>query len=79
MAENEYGAPVFVRIDEYKDVLDVMELIRDKITEAKDILGKITDLRNEEDAEIELWDSTISEVEKQIEHTDKMLFEPQHM
>ena len=77
--ENEYGAPVFVRIDEYKDVLDVMELIRDKIGEAKDILGKITELRNEEDAEIELWDSTIREVEKKIEHTDRMLFEPQHM
>ena len=76
--ENEYGAPVFVRIDEYKDVLDVMDLIKDKIAEAKDILGKITDLRNEEDAEIELWNSTINDVEKKIEHTDRMLFEPQH-
>ena len=33
--EREEGMPVYVRIEEYKDVLDVMNLIKSKIAEAK--------------------------------------------
>ena len=39
--------PVFVKIEEYKDVLDVLELIKNKIIQAKDVLGKINELKNE--------------------------------
>jgi len=37
--------PVFVKIDEYKDVLDVIDLIRNKVDQAKDIMGKINELK----------------------------------
>ncbi|MBS3098372.1 hypothetical protein J4209_06280 [Candidatus Woesearchaeota archaeon] len=73
----EPGAPVFVRIDEYKDVLDVMGLIKDKLNEARETLGRINELKNEEDSELELWDTTLEEIEKKVEAIDKNLFEPQ--
>ena len=78
MAE-EYGReemPVFVKIDEYKDVLDVMNMIKNKIEEAKEILGKINELKNEEDAELELWHAGLDEVERKVAFVDKALFEP---
>ena len=58
------GMPVFVRIEEYKDVLDVMNMIKNKIEDAKEILGKINELKNEEDAELELWHTGLEEVER---------------
>ena len=71
------GAPVFVRIDEYKDVLEIMGLIKDKLNEARDTLGKINELKNEEDSELEIWNTTLEDIEKKIEQIDKELFEPE--
>ena len=74
--ERSEGMPVYVRIEEYKDVLDVMNLIKSKIAEAKETLAKLNDLKNEEDAELELWHTTLEEVERKVDFADKALFEP---
>lgn len=74
--EREEGVPVYVRIDEYKDVLDVMNLIKSKIAEAKETLAKLNDLKNEEDAELDLWHTSLEEVERKVDFADKALFEP---
>lgn len=71
--------PVFVRIEEYRDVLDIVNMIKNKIEEAKETLGKIHELKNEEDAELELWHTGIEEVERKIMFVDKTLFEPSQM
>ena len=70
-------APVFVKIDDYKDVLDVLDLIKDKLGEAKRTLADINELKNDEDSEIELWSSTLNEIEKKLGDIDRTLFEPE--
>lgn len=72
----EENMPVYVRIEEYKDVLDVMNLIKSKIAEAKETLAKLNDIKNEEDAELELWHTNLEEVERKVDFADKALFEP---
>jgi hypothetical protein len=74
--EREEGMPVYVRIEEYKDVLDVMNLIKSKIAEAKETLAKLNDLKNDEDAELDLWHTSLEEVERKVDFADKALFEP---
>jgi predicted nuclease with TOPRIM domain len=76
MEEIRAGSPVFVKIDEYKDVLEIIGIIKDKIEDARTTLGKINDLKNEEDAELELWNSKLEEIEKKIDFIDTTLFEP---
>lgn len=75
--EREIGAPVFVRVDEYKDVLDIMGIIKDKLSEARNTLGRINELKNEEDSELDLWNTSLEEIERKIEHIDKTLFQPE--
>ncbi len=69
--------PIFVKIDEYKDILDVISLIKSKITESKTILARINELKNAEDSEIEVWTNELEEVERKIEFVDRTLFEPE--
>ena len=71
------GAPVFVKIDEYKDILDVLDLIKDRLAEAKRTLADINELKNDEDAELELWSSTLNEIENKLDDIDRSLFEPE--
>ena len=71
------GAPVFVRIDEYKDVLGIVGLIKDKLNEARDTLGRINELKNNEDSELDMWETALEEIEKKVEQIDNELFEPE--
>ena len=77
MREQRSGMPVFVKVDEYKEILDVLDMAKAKIKEIRDTLGSINSLRNEEDAELAMWNSTINEIEKKIESIDKIMFEPE--
>jgi len=70
--------PVFVKIEEYNDVLSLMRTIRKKLDEAKGTLLKIHDLKNEEDHQLEMWQNTLAEVEKKIDFVDHSLNEPQN-
>ena len=69
--------PVFVKIDEYDDILNVINLIKNKIDQAKNLLGKIDELKNEEDAELDLWKANLEEVEKRVNSINNSLFEPE--
>jgi len=70
-------APVFVKIEDYKDILDILELLKDRLEEAKRTLADINELKNDEDAELDMWGSTLSEIGKKLDSIDRTLFEPE--
>lgn len=75
MKDQRGGASVFVKIDEYKEILDVLDLVKGKISDIRETLAGINELRNKEDAEISVWSSTLEDIEKKIDDIDKMMFE----
>jgi hypothetical protein len=68
--------PVYVKIEDYKEVLDIMNLIKTKINEAKKVLNNIYDIKNQEDAELDDWSNELEEVERKVNFIDNALFEP---
>ena len=68
--------PVFVKVEDYKDALDMMNIIRLKIEDAKKTLERVHELKSEEETELELWHTTIEEVERKIDFIDKTLSDP---
>jgi len=66
-------APVFVKIDEYKNVLDIIQVLRGKVRESKNLLESLHKMKMEEDSELEEWSSELDEIEKRIESIDKNL------
>jgi len=75
MREN--SVPVFIKIDEYKEIIEIMKLIKNKLEEAKKILYKINELKNKEDAELNEWNSNINEIERKIEEIDSSVLGPE--
>lgn len=69
--------PVFVKVDKYDDVLELIKTIQNKLDEAKRTLLKINDLKNEEDHQLEMWQNTLAEIEKKIEFINGSLNEPE--
>ena len=70
------GMPVFVKIDEDKDVLEVLKLINDKLEKAKGVITKINQLKNEEDNELEMWQTELEDIENKLILMNKTLLEP---
>jgi len=71
--------PVFVKIDEYNEVLNLVKLVRKKLEEAKEVLLKINDLKNEEDHQLEMWQNSLAEIEKKVDFVDHSLNEPEQV
>ena len=67
---------VFVKIDDYKDVLDVIGLIKEKVSQAKGNIEKIKSVKEREDAELSSWSSKLAEIESKVGEMDRALLHP---
>jgi len=70
--------PVFVKVDEYNNVVNVIKSIRKKVEEAKETLAKVHEYKNEEDHQLEVWNNNLNEVEKKVEFIERSLSEPEN-
>jgi len=68
---------VYVKLDEYKDIVDIVNLIRTKLKQARYLLDKVAELKKQEDAEIGGWASELDSIEEKIDTIDKTLTEPE--
>ncbi len=60
-------APIFVKVEKHREVIDVLEAIHMKLAEAKDALKKIQELKSQEDNELMQWQSEIAKVEEKLD------------
>lgn len=66
--------PVFVKIDEYKEVLDVLDVIKVKLDGARKTLVDINKLKDEEDRELASWTKNVDDIQQKITAIDKAVF-----
>jgi len=69
------GKAIFVKLNEYKDIIELIDTLKDKLGQAKSTLEKINNLKAEEETEVELWQNSINEIERKITMIDKSLFD----
>ncbi len=69
--------PVFVKVDEYHEVLNLIKNINRRLDEARDTLGRVHELKNEEDHQLELWQSALGEIQRKVEFISHSLSEPE--
>lgn len=69
-------AQVFVKIKDYKEILDIIDIIKKKTSDAKATLRRIHELKDEEDQEIGEWSKNLDDISQKVEFIDRALFEP---
>ncbi len=68
--------PVFIKVDQYEDVLDLLEVVRQKIDTAKNTLSHIQELKLQEDAKLQEWSTHLQDVERKLSSVHNRLGEP---
>jgi len=66
--------PLFVKIDNYKQVNELIVTIKQRIVESKDLLKEIDTLKKQEDAHLEKWKQGIAELEKRTQNIKGILY-----
>lgn len=66
--------PVFIRVDKYKESLEIFEKTREKIIEIEDLLKRNKQIKEEEEQQIGEWEAQIEEIKEQIQKIDKEMF-----
>lgn len=69
------NTPVFVKIDNYREVLDILDVMKKKIKETKAEVIKIKELKAQEDQELQEWEKNINEISKRIAFIDGAFFD----
>ncbi len=64
---------LFVKVDEYKDITEILTLAHQRLEQAKTTLARIADLKQQEDSEFESWSNELAEIERRVEAVDRTL------
>lgn len=63
--------PVYVRINDYEEVITMVENIKRKIHDARDLLIKLNELKAEEDRELLAWNESLDDITNRVAQIDK--------
>ena len=66
--------PIFIRIDQFEESLNIFEETKKKILEIEKMLEDTKKIKEEEGKELEFWESEIQTIKGQIEKIDKNIF-----
>jgi hypothetical protein len=70
-------APVFVKVEEYKAIRELLDSIKQRLSQARELLSRVNELKQQEDAQIETWARDLEDVEERLSSVDRALLEPQ--
>ena len=71
----EKTVPVFVKIDNYHDVLDILDVMKKKVKETKATMQKIRELKTLEDSELAEWEKNVNEIARRLAYVDAAFFD----
>lgn len=67
--------PLFVKLDNYKQAVNDIEHIKNRLREAEHLLDEVDRIRIEENRELEDWRAEINRLKEKLLDIDKKLFE----
>lgn len=68
--------PVFVKIDDYQEILNIVDVIKGTLAKTRATINNINELKKKEDAVLSTWNTNLDDIQKKIEDISKTLFEP---
>ena len=66
--------PIFIRLDKFEDSLKIFEKAKKEIREIEEMLRDTKSIKDEEEKELEHWETEIQTLKQQIEKIDKEIF-----
>ena len=66
--------PIFIKIEKFRDSIENIHQIREKLKNASSLIQKIKEVRQREDYELASWERDLGELKAKLDSVDKKLF-----
>ena len=66
--------PIFVKIEKFRDSIENIHQIKNKLKSASSLIQKIKEIRQREDYELTSWEKELGELKTKLDSVDKKLF-----
>ena len=67
--------PLFIKVDKYEKVVSSINMIKQKLNEARAILNDVRAIKEEEDAKIQQWHDDLERIKENLLNVDNILGE----
>ena len=67
--------PLFVKVEKYKEVMNTIEELKEKLRDTGAILNELNRIKDEEEHEINSWQKDLEEIKEKLMTIDQSLFE----
>lgn len=68
---------VFIKIDNYRDVLDLADELKQQLSSVRNLYEQLEDMRDNEHKELQSWKQNLDAIEERLGEVDQTLFEPE--
>ena len=69
------NVPIYVKVDKYKELLEVLKTINAKLQTVDKTIEKINTLKTQEDAQIQSWNDNLSDIKSRLEKINGAFYE----
>jgi chromosome segregation ATPase len=69
------NAPVYVKVDKYKELVDVLKSINSRLSNVDRTIAKINELKAQEDAQIQSWNDNLADIKARLERINNSFYE----
>ena len=70
----ELKKPIFLKLDQFKDIMDEMGMIKNILNENDDALVRVFEFNEDQEKEYTNWENQIKDIQKKLIYADKTLF-----
>jgi hypothetical protein len=69
---------IFVKMENYKEALDTINKVRDKIKDADMVLNELRSMKSKEDEHLAKWHRDLEDVKDKLNKMDQILYNIEH-
>ena len=66
---------MFIKVENYEDILKTLNTVKSKLNEVTELFEKLNSLKQEEDAELNIWKDMLNDIGEKVSQIDNVLFE----
>ncbi|MBI4439628.1 hypothetical protein HY638_01530 [Candidatus Woesearchaeota archaeon] len=70
---NDMNVPVYVKVNDYREVAAAIDSIKNRLSEARQALGRLKELKEQEDSELQSWEATVADAESKVDEIEGAL------
>ncbi len=69
------NVPIYVKVDKYKELLEVLKTINNKLSTVDKTITKINELKAQEDMQIQAWNDNLTDIKSRVEKINQSFYE----